>query len=353
MIDMEISSEQRQIVDSVQNLLADALPYDRFVPRPTPVPNADRAVFTQFGELGVFGLGLAEASGGVGYSLVEEVLVARECGRFLVSPAVVATMIGVHVAHFAGDRGHAEAMMRGGTPVAPALAFAPAATHFAGKYHLADAEGAEWALLWSEGGLALAHRDSWHGAQNMDSIDSTLTLTRVAVKDIMPPLRVPAANGLWRRAQLLVSAYLTGLAEAALDDSVGYAKVREQFQQPIGAFQAVKHRCADMLTRASVAWNSTIFAALTDQAEGPDADFQAIAAKILASDAAFRNAAVNIQNHGAYGFTGEHHAHLFVKRAHFLDRFGGDATYQKRRMLAANAPSSDAERSSPVDGLAG
>src|SRR3546814_1656989 len=132
-------------------------------------------------------------------------------------------------------------MMRGGTPVAPALAFAPAATHFAGKYHLADAEGAEWALLWSEGGLALAHRDSWHGAQNMDSIDSTLTLTRVAVKDIMPPLRVPAANGMWRRAQLLVSAYLTGLAEAALDDSVGYAKVREQFQQPIGAFEAVTH----------------------------------------------------------------------------------------------------------------
>src|SRR3546814_3705250 len=78
MIDMEISSEQRQIVDSVQNLLADALPYDRFVPRPTPVPNADRAVFTQFGELGVFGLGLAEASGGVGHSLGEEVLVDRE-----------------------------------------------------------------------------------------------------------------------------------------------------------------------------------------------------------------------------------------------------------------------------------
>src|SRR3546814_15514597 len=100
-------------------------------------------------------------------------------------------------------------------------------------------------------------------------------------------------------------------------------------------------------------WNSTIFAALTDQAEGPDADFQAIAAKILASDAAFRNAAVNIQNHGAYGFTGEHHAHLFVKRAHFLDRFGGDATYQKRRMLAATQPASNAERTSPVDGLAG
>src|SRR3546814_15285047 len=133
-------------------------------------------------------------------------------------------MIGVHVAHFAGDRGHAEAMMRGGTPVAPALAFAPAATHFAGKYHLADAEGAEWALLWSEGGLALAHRDSWHGAQTMDSIDSTLTLTGVAGKEIMQPLRVPAANGLWRRAQVLVSAYRTGIAEAALEDTVGNEK---------------------------------------------------------------------------------------------------------------------------------
>src|SRR3546814_16815361 len=97
-------------------------------------------------------------------------------------------------------------MMRGGTPVAPALAFAPAATHFAGKYHLADAAGAEWALLWSEGGLALAHRDSWHGAQNMDSIDSTLTLTPVAVKDILPPLRLPSATGMWRSEDVLVAA---------------------------------------------------------------------------------------------------------------------------------------------------
>src|SRR3546814_20752176 len=128
----------------------------------------------------------------------------------------------------------------------------------------------------------------------------------------MPPLRVPAANGLWRRAQLLVSAYLTGLAEAALDDSVGYAKVREQFQQPLGAFQAVKHRCADMLPRASVAWHSTIFAAWTDPAEGPDADFQALAAEILASDAACSKPAVQIQNNGAYELTGEQHDHLLL-----------------------------------------
>src|SRR3546814_15699795 len=70
MIDMEISSEQRQIVDSVQNLLADALPYHRFVPSPTPVPNADRSVFPQFCLPCLFRLGLSAASRGFGYSFV-------------------------------------------------------------------------------------------------------------------------------------------------------------------------------------------------------------------------------------------------------------------------------------------
>jgi alkylation response protein AidB-like acyl-CoA dehydrogenase len=58
----------------------------------------------------------------------------------------------------------------------------------------------------------------------------------------------------------------------------------------------------------------------------------------MASEAAFRNGAVNIQNHGGIGFTGEHDAHLFVKRAHMLDRFGGDAGVQKKRLLVEPAP---------------
>ncbi|WP_158514504.1 acyl-CoA dehydrogenase family protein [Sphingopyxis macrogoltabida] len=336
-----MSSEQQQIVDSIRSFLTDVLPYERFVPRPTPVPNQDCAQFAKLGALGVFGLGLAEADGGVGYSMVEEVLVARELGRFLVSPTAIATMIGVHVAQAAGDPELARRLMQGDTPVAPALAFNAAKNHFAGEYHLVDGDRAEWALAWSEAGVALVGVDDWSDLKTVASIDSTLWLARVRFNTLMPDLRVAAAKGLWRRAQLLVCAYLTGLAEAALDDSVEYAKVREQFQQPIGGFQAIKHRCADMLARSSIAWNSTIFAALTDVAEGPDADFQVIAAKLLASDAAFRNAAINIQNHGAYGFTGEHHAHLFVKRAHMLDRFGGDATYQKQRMLAAKPPSQE------------
>lgn len=341
MIDMEMSSDQQQIVDSIRSLLADVLPYERFVPHPTPVLNQDRAQLVGLGELGVFGLGLAEAEGGVGYSMVEEVLVARELGRFLVSPTAIATMIGVHVAQAAGDRELVGRLMLGGTPIAPALAFNAAANHFAGEYHLVDGDGAEWALVWSQAGVALVGVDHWSELKEVPSIDSTLWLARVRFKGLKPKLRVAAAKGLWRRAQLLVCAYLTGIAEAALDDSVEYAKVREQFQQPIGGFQAIKHRCADMLARSSIAWNSTIFAALTDVAEGQDADFQVIAAKLLASDAAFRNAAINIQNHGAYGFTGEHHAHLFVKRAHILDRFGGDVTYQKQRMLAATPPSQE------------
>lgn len=337
MIDMEVSAEQEQIVDSIRSFLIDQLPYERFVPHPTPTPNEDRRKFAMLGELGVFGLGISEAGGGVGYTLVEELLVAREFGRFLVSPSVVATVIAAHVALASDDSELAAQLMQGTICVGAGLAFSPASRHFASEFHLLEADGADWVLLWAEGGLALVRCDQTM-RRDVASIDSSITLSRIVATELMPHRRVDRSSGLCRRAQLLVGAYLTGLAEGALSDSIDYVRVREQFEQPIGAFQAVKHRCADMLARASVAWNQTIFAALMEMADRPDAEFQAIAAKLLASDAAFRNGAVNIQNHGAYGFTGEHHAHLFVKRAHLLDRFGGDATYQKHRMLAATPP---------------
>lgn len=341
MIDMQLSSEQEQIVDTIGSFLADALGYARFVPQPTPVLNRDRDRFAALGELGVFGLGLDEERGGIGYTIVEEVLVARELGRFLVSPTAIATMIAVHVAAQAGEAALVEELRSGGRPVAAALAFHPAAAGGVGEHHLVDGDGCAWALLWTATGVGLLPAGDWRDRREVPSIDTSVLLER-AQCGAEPAIWVPAEDGLARRAQLLVCAYLAGIAEASVHDSVEYAGVREQFQQPIGAFQALKHRCADMLARASVAWNLTVFATLIEAAGGADAEYQAIAAKLIAADSAFRNAAANIQNHGAFGFTGEHHAHLFVKRAHILDRMGGDITFQKSRMLAATAPSQEA-----------
>jgi len=338
MIDMQLSPEQEQIVDSIRSMLSGALPYERFVPRPTPELNEDRAQFAQMGEMGLFGIGLDQQHGGVGYTLVEEVLVARELGRHLVSPAAIATMIAVHVAAAAGNSDLAVRLMTGRTPIGLAVPLRYNVADPAGEHYLVESVGSEWVLAWHAGGMALVPMADWIDRKPVPSIDSTVSLERATPGSAAHCLRVTANAALDRRAQLLVAACLNGMAEAAVDDTLAYVKVREQFKQPIGAFQAVKHRCADMLARSTVAWNTTIFAALTELAGGGDAEFQVTAARLLANDAAFRNAAVNIQNHGAYGFTGEHHAHLFVKRSHLFERMGGDTHFQKTRMLSATAP---------------
>jgi alkylation response protein AidB-like acyl-CoA dehydrogenase len=114
---------------------------------------------------------------------------------------------------------------------------------------------------------------------------------------------------------------------------VAYAKIREQFGQPIGGFQAIKHHCADMAARAEAAYSASVFAALSVVAGRSDATFQAASARIVAADAAIRNAATNIQVHGGIGFTAECDANLFLKRAHLLEKIGG-ATRGQQRLLA-------------------
>lgn len=336
MIDMQPSPEQQQIIDSIHSWLNDNLPYERFRPDPQPVPNRDRDRWAALGELGVFGIGVSEEQGGIGYGLIEEVLVARELGRYLVSPAALSTMVAVHVAAALGRRDLVDALVAGSVVVAPALGLTPESGSAAGDYHLIDADGVELTLVVTQAGAGLVAASEWQDRREIDSIDTSLVLERARLAK--PESWVEDAS-IARRAHLLVSAFMAGMAEAALEDSVGYSNIREQFGQPIGAFQAMQHRCADMVARASAAWNLTIFAALAEVDGAADAQFQICAARVIAADCAFKNGAVNIQNHGGIGFTGEHFAHLFVKRTHVLDRFDGDIFVQKKRLLAATPPS--------------
>jgi alkylation response protein AidB-like acyl-CoA dehydrogenase len=109
--------------------------------------------------------------------------------------------------------------------------------------------------------------------------------------------------------------------------SVEFAKVRQQFGKPIGTFQAIKHRCADMATRTEVARAVVVFAAVAVQeavqeGEG-NLDFHVHGAKALADDAAIQNATDNVQNHGGMGYTWESDAHLYLKRARVLEHLCG------------------------------
>jgi hypothetical protein len=133
----------------------------------------------------------------------------------------------------------------------------------------------------------------------------------------------------WRlKGAVLVAAQLTGIAGAVTELAVAYAKERRQFDKPIGAFQAVKHLCADMLARTELA-RATVHAGavtLDDDQTGDAATRRAVhAAKVVAGDAAVANAKTCIQVHGGMGFTWEVDAHLYLKRAWILDRWFGTA----------------------------
>ncbi|MHB8329543.1 MAG: acyl-CoA dehydrogenase family protein, partial [Acidimicrobiales bacterium] len=128
-----------------------------------------------------------------------------------------------------------------------------------------------------------------------------------------------AAARLGRDYTVLVGAVLVGLAASTVELAVDYAKVREQFGRPIGAFQAVKHLCADMLVRTETARSAVRAAAVTvDQPDVGD-QWRAVAgAGLLAGEAALANGRACIQIHGGMGFTWEVPAHLYLMRARVL-----------------------------------
>jgi alkylation response protein AidB-like acyl-CoA dehydrogenase len=144
---------------------------------------------------------------------------------------------------------------------------------------------------------------------------------------------------IWLRGLVLAAAMQVGIAEAAKDMAVDHAKNRIQFGRPIGVNQAIKHRCVDMAVAAEAALEQTLFAAVCLRDCRRDADFQVLAAKAVASKAALANASEAIQVHGAMGFSYEHDMHLYLKRAHMLDRLLGSRSDHLGDLLAQSAAS--------------
>jgi alkylation response protein AidB-like acyl-CoA dehydrogenase len=147
-------------------------------------------------------------------------------------------------------------------------------------------------------------------------------VSRVDRTDLGDPLvtssDVETLRRIRRVLSILTSAQLAGIACATSDLAIIYAKSRVQFGKPIGAFQAIKHKCADMATNALAAENVTYFAALSETDRSRDSEYETLAAAAFCRRAAFENARLNVQLHGAMGFTVEDSAHRFVKRVHTL-----------------------------------
>jgi alkylation response protein AidB-like acyl-CoA dehydrogenase len=174
---------------------------------------------------------------------------------------------------------------------------------------------------------ALPTMDQTRKQSRIDFTDAPAKLVGVegeALAGLETTLQVAAAA---------LAAEQVGGAQRVLNNSVEYAKTRVQFGRPIGSFQAIKHKCADMLLDVESAKSAAYYAAWAAQERNEELAIAASLAKSFCSEAYFHCAAENIQIHGGIGFTWEHHAHLYFKRAKSSELFLGDPAYH-RELLA-------------------
>jgi alkylation response protein AidB-like acyl-CoA dehydrogenase len=134
------------------------------------------------------------------------------------------------------------------------------------------------------------------------------------------------------RAAIALAAEQVGGAQRCLDLSVAYAKEREQFGRPIGSFQAIKHKCADMMVRVESARSAAYYAACVAAEAVPELSGAASLAKAYCSEAYFHCAGAAIQIHGGVGFTWEYDPHLYFKRAQASEHLLGDPTWHRERI---------------------
>ncbi|WP_098008806.1 acyl-CoA dehydrogenase family protein [Streptomyces sp. sk226] len=317
-MDFQLSDDQRALRSGMRDLLGAVFDRDRMRAAVERGGALDRALWRELGAAGFFALRLPEEDGGVGLGLPEAVLLFEEAGRALLPGPLVAT-------HLAAGR--VKGAAEGAAVVTAADGDRPVA-------HLAEAD----AVLAGGGPLdGEALRAYVAAARPVRSMDPLTPLhlpppepvagraafaperatgcaasapERVVELVASAPGRAPAYAGRLRyEAALLSAAEQLGSAARTADLAVQHARERQQFGAPIGSFQAVKHLCADMLARTEPARAAVYAAAVTGD------PLEIAAAKLLADEAAVRNARDCLQIHGGMGFTWEADVHLHLKRA--------------------------------------
>jgi alkylation response protein AidB-like acyl-CoA dehydrogenase len=258
-------------------------------------------------ELGLFSLSVPEAAGGLGLTLADEVLVLIELGRVPARGPWVGTVLATRIAVQAGEGDLANQFMAG-----------TARAGVINGDHTVDAVEGEYGVRVTDEGGELVRITA---ATQVPGSDEAAIVSRVTATEPVASVTDPR---LLTRLRVLTASYMIGVAETATDMSAEYAKVREQFGKPIGTFQAVKHRCAEMVIRAHSARAELFIAALLLEQDGEAAGLlEGTSAYLLSMQAARRNAEDNVQNHGGIGVTAEHDAGVLVKRAQIYSNLGG------------------------------
>ena len=318
-----ISEEHRALAETVAGFLTDHR--SRAAARSLLEAEADGlpAFWTELAELGLVGLHVPEEFGGSGFGLPEILVVAGQMGRYLAPGPFTPTVITSAVLAAAGPDdlrkrllpGLADGSLAGAAALGGEVTCADgAATGKVGVVisgHLADV------LLVPAGEDVLVIEKSAGGVQAEVpvNLDQSRRAARVRL-DAAPAAVLPGARGLLTDvARAVLAAEAAGIAAETTEQAADYAKIRQQFGRPIATFQAVKHHCANMLVAAELATAATWDAGRAGLGGGDQLSYTAAIAAALAGPAAVGNANLNIQVHGGIGFTWEHDAHLYLRRA--------------------------------------
>ncbi|KAA0022007.1 acyl-CoA dehydrogenase [Antrihabitans cavernicola] len=336
------TDEQKAVQQSIRAWARSATP---IATMRTDGPEFWRSQWRGVADLGLFSVALPEELGGAGGSVVDLAVMLEQSASHLVGGPVLSTALAALVV----ARGDAAVAKRwapeiadGALPCAVALDSSVTGVEsdggvtVTGEAAIAIGGATDVAVLLP---VQLVDREVWCLADNaaieqLDAVDRTTPLSRVRFDGqhidadrIVGTLRPGLVDDL---AATLVAAEAAGIASWCLDTAVEYAKIREQFGRKIGSFQAVKHLCAEMLCRVertrAVAWDAANAAG-----DGAELPIAAAVAASVALDAAVETAKDCIQVLGGIGFTWEHDAHFYLRRATALRQlFGGSSVWRRR-----------------------
>ncbi len=326
-MDFGLTDDQRDIQRTARDLLAERSSFAR-VREHAEARTTDEALWRELCELGWPGIAISEEHGGQGLGVIELSILCEELGRSMAPVPFLPSAMAACVIEQAGTSAQRERWLPG-LASGETIGALTAATDGTAEFAVSGAEAGVFVLIEDDGSGRIVAADEAE-VSAIEAIDPTRSAARVIAGDAGDPIE-QGCPGLGR-ALVAVSAELVGVSERALEMTVEYVKDRKQFGVPVGAYQAVSHRCAQMLLDTERARSATAQAAWSADANPEGLAEAAAMAKAVASDAGREVTAGAIQMHGGIGFTWEADVHWLYKRAQIDSVLLGGASRHRARL---------------------
>jgi alkylation response protein AidB-like acyl-CoA dehydrogenase len=319
-MDFDLTEDQREIKGVARELLAARSPMAR-VREAAEAASYDPSLWAEIVELGWPGIAVSETHGGQGLGAVELAMLLEELGYACAATPFLSTAVVASVIQAAGSDAQRERWL-------PGLASGELTAGLGRAELVADGEGAGVVVVLDgeEAQLIAEPR-----AEPVVTIDGTRRFARVSGE------AEPLGAGASGRALAGISAEVVGVCQRALEMTLEYVKDRKQFGVPVGSFQAVAHRCAQMLLHTESARSTAYFAAWAAEADPERLGEAAALAAAAAADGGREVAASAIQAHGGIGFTWEADVHWLYKRAQLDTALLGGAGRHRAALARAAA----------------